>query len=505
MYTIDKTNKSAAKKKKKAQREQAFAIAHPDIQTSADVYNTLASRAPLVRAYYDRLRLKRLPFAPEPLPRFKAGFARALKHVHLADNEGSNSEGLKTFLPPVSMFTESNMEKPERVLRYLVMLVWLRPTFLSRVELARKEKAVVRFGIREWKIIMGGEYFIFNMPEGERGKLRVEDFWVDPHKYWKYGGEQLWGRKVSQALLADPNVRPHLGTLACGHEPTTDEFANNPDLAECVIYELNQLALLHHLARLVKPEDLKKADVTIVQEPEKIRAINGVDVSRIPSAAGPSRPVGAHPTRKSSALDRQGLPMSVPTLPKSQYTVVSMGQTANKKDALPLFAHATPTILELQSAKDSSMLGLVRRVVLHDNKFEEDGRPPTWSASSVHPPERRAWLSDFKTFLARAANARELDRVMANDPEWLSLFTLGNKNPGSMNSRQQEDLEEHLFWRYALTSFKCGQLVPLDFFWEPRDERGKCEECRVVVLKEGEIYGDLPDEPGDWNDMDEYY
>lgn len=87
---------------------------HADIRGSVQDAR-LAS--PIFRAFYDRKHVARQLYAPEPLPELKAG----LTHAHLAENSGQ----VKTFTPPASLLSDDGHKHPVRVLRYLVMAVWL--------------------------------------------------------------------------------------------------------------------------------------------------------------------------------------------------------------------------------------------------------------------------------------------------------------------------------------------------------------------------------------------
>lgn len=78
---------------------------------------------------------------------------------------------------------------------------------------------------------------------------------------------------------------------------------------------------------------------------------------------------------------------------------------------------------------------------------------------------------------------------MNGDPHSLTTYMLQSRHPASLNESKQDKIEEHLLWRYSLTTIRYGHL-PLLFYSEPRHARGRCSKCRRVVVPAGADYMD---------------
>ncbi|VDC02486.1 unnamed protein product [Peniophora sp. CBMAI 1063] len=451
-------------------REQEFREAHPAMTISAEIYKAVAWYSPALRSYFDRQRKGKETqhrFAPSKLAAFVEGVRRAMETPQTAQHTGPRS----MFFPTVEQFLSVNRL---RLARMLTMFVWLLPTFHARVVLARTEpQQVRRWGTKDIKGILGGEHFVPSYI-----KNKYESFWSNPNEFWQHGGADLWGQEEAKRLK-QPGALPQLGRLPCGHEATVDYIFKNDAVAESLLVSIGQLDALYSLVRMAKPTSLKQAGLPLVEEPRQAIYANGYDASRVAK-----KHVGKAGLANTAAAD-----------------LSDMRKGRNAPDP---FQHRTPSIAEFNRATSNTVLGLIRRIVMHKGFIAPSGWPTLWDAGTSMEKERRAWLFDFKIFLIQhAVYGEKIDEEMQKTSvhSWLSTNELRAKwHPPSLNAGKQSELEEHLFWRYSLTAMNCGLPPPAFYHEHHSGEPAKCALCNAPPTVPDGAYmdHDLDNEDEDW-------
>jgi hypothetical protein len=204
-------------------------------------YEAFRFRNPALKRFNAYLLKGRSTSLPLPVLQYEVAKQRGFAHVDLMPEVEGH---LASFFPPTTLF--HNDSNSSRVLKYAVMALKLWPLILHRISLARDDPKVRPLTGKEWRNVLGGEYFKMKWPKVERtGFPEAEDF-------WRYGGVEFFGQAISDKITGPQRYSPasSFGKMLCGCDPTIEKVQKEPQVLEEVVTGIAQWELMHQLVEL---------------------------------------------------------------------------------------------------------------------------------------------------------------------------------------------------------------------------------------------------------------
>ncbi|KAI0026503.1 hypothetical protein K488DRAFT_92433 [Vararia minispora EC-137] len=103
----------------------------------------------------------------------------------------------------------------------------------------------MRFTGKQWREILGGEYWKEKWPAEEQGSFTMARW------FWKYGGREIFRKEQSDCIWAGMLV-PSIGQLRCSCEATVKKVATDLFLIASVVSGLEQWAFIYQLTVLAQ-------------------------------------------------------------------------------------------------------------------------------------------------------------------------------------------------------------------------------------------------------------
>ncbi|KAI0028642.1 hypothetical protein K488DRAFT_89545 [Vararia minispora EC-137] len=192
-------------------------------------------------------------YMKQPLDKYEQAQQRAFTHLNML---GEVRGHISSFVPPVHLFYGCN--SVARLHQYVALTIKLLPYLLHRVRLACTDPGVKGLTGKQWRDILGGEYWKEQWPGEEHQFFNMEG------DFWKYGGASVFGREESEHIRTGATV-PSMGRLLCGCEATREIIQGDGPLIASVVGGLNQWVLLYQLAALAQ-NSLATENIPVVQE-----------------------------------------------------------------------------------------------------------------------------------------------------------------------------------------------------------------------------------------------
>ena len=173
-------------------------------------------------------------YYPPPVALWEEGKAIGMGLIAKLQDGGP----LASFYPSPSLFF--GIKKREKALSMVVRLVELWPTLHRRIILARSDSSVARIGSEDWRRILSGVHFKFDVgrPAGEG-----VDF-ADCEALYRYGSDAIFGRQLTARLKAGDRSGLVMGRMGCGHRVTAADV-DDDQIIKMILARLTE-ELLHY-------------------------------------------------------------------------------------------------------------------------------------------------------------------------------------------------------------------------------------------------------------------
>jgi hypothetical protein len=220
-------------------------------QTGGLRYKQILGYSPALCQMLDTV--KRPTWFPPPVQIWSESCKVASKHLGLLSNiDATQLTG--TFFPPTSIFF--NVSDRSKLTSMVVRLVQLWPYLHGRIILARTDDAVRRLGTDDWRRVLAGYHFAFDVG---RPKENKPDF-DKPEELYAYGSELFFGRALTDKVQKGGVSCLKLGTMGCGHLATKDDV-NSDEVIQAILARLSEEITKLQLAACAPKswQDLKPA------------------------------------------------------------------------------------------------------------------------------------------------------------------------------------------------------------------------------------------------------
>jgi hypothetical protein len=238
-YSIKRTC-VAARKKRKGKKKKAIDVSEDNLKVdegSATRYNGFTYRNPALKRFNATFLIGRSPNLPLPAYEYELAKQKGFDHIHVLPEVPGH---LASFIPPMSVY--NNPKNPARAVQYTAMTLKLWPLILRRISIARQDSAVRPLTSREWRAVLGGEYFQEQWPASMRAESKIAP------DFWRFGGEAFFGKQTSADVKK--GLVPTWGRLLCGCEPTRETVEGNKMITPTVVFGVAHWELLLQFASL---------------------------------------------------------------------------------------------------------------------------------------------------------------------------------------------------------------------------------------------------------------
>ena len=176
---------------------------------------------------------------PEAIALWEQGKAIGMNLIHKLQDGGP----LATFYPPLSLFF--GVQKREKLVSMVIRLLELWPMMHQRIVLARTDPAVTRLGNEDWRRILTGVHFKFDVGRPENEPL---DF-ANCEAMYRYGSAMVFGQAATTRIQAGNSDALEIGMMGCGHRATAVDV-DDDKIIQAILTRLTEELMPYEFAAM---------------------------------------------------------------------------------------------------------------------------------------------------------------------------------------------------------------------------------------------------------------